>query len=103
MALIDSATLAKDTTFREKVRVAAVKASISIVGEAQSADNRRTEKRHALGVAVLSDGGLSKLDSFAWAVASLTGISGSSTDTELENAVASIFGDLAGVSNSEGG
>lgn len=97
MALLDIYVLATDITFRNRVRSAVVKAAVAIVGENPGSKPALADKRHALGMKALSDGGSFVLDQFAWAVAAQA----PADDTAIENAVAAVWNDLSGVTFAE--
>jgi hypothetical protein len=101
MALVDQAALAADATFRSKVRVAAVQAALAVQGETPTQHATVDAKRAALAAAILQDGGAVKLDAFAWSVASNVAISGSSTDSDIQFTINSVFSDLAGATGGE--
>jgi hypothetical protein len=101
MAFSDQYTLANTATHRQKVQIAMCKVATMVVGEAPTASNRRDEKRHALGVAILADGGVSKLDAFAYACGGIGTLSGTSTDNDIEFVVTSVYSDIAGVTGGE--
>ena len=99
MAYTDQATLAKDSTFRDRVRVATVVAAVAIGGESQGGmDSTVYQKRQQLASQVLlAAGGGSWLDVFAWATTQNAAISGSSLDSDIQFTVNSIWNDIAGV------
>jgi hypothetical protein len=98
VAYIDQATLAKDATFRDKIRVAMVTAAIAIGGEALGGSDTVTYgKRQALAGQVLLGSGGNLLDVFAWAIAQNAAITSSSTDSDIQFTCNSIWNDIAGV------
>lgn len=101
MSLATLSTLAQDSGFRAKVRMAMCSAALDVVGEAPDADNIKDEKRHRLGMAVLVDGGAAMLDAFAYAAASVGTLNDQSADGDIQFIVNSIWSDMAGVSGSE--
>ena|SRR3990167_10258012 len=96
MALTDLYTLAIDATFKQKVRMAMMSAALAIIGE-DSTTGKTLEKRQALGVSVLADGGATKLDAFSYAAAGYGTLTGTSTDSDIQFVVNSIWNDLAGI------
>jgi len=100
--LAERYALAADAAFRNKLKVAIVKAALAIVGESNSSNPVRTEKRHKLGVAVLTSPD-HWIGPFSFAVVAPDTLSSSSTDTAIEDVVSAVWSDLAGVTNAEGG
>lgn len=96
MGYSEQATLAEDATFKAKVRIAVVKAASAVCGEASTAYNTLDEKRHALAVDILKDGGAAKLPAIAWAAAA-AGLTASSTDANFDDFASANWNNLAGV------
>lgn len=101
MPFSDQYALANDTAFRQRLRLAACKVALAVAGETPTAKSAKDEKRHALATEVLTDGGQSKLDAFAYGAAGYGTLSVSSTDGDIEFVVSAIWNDLAGVSGRE--
>src|SRR5262245_5557569 len=99
MAYDTDFTNANDEGLQKRVRVSMCNAALSIVGEALSGAGLtvKHEKRHALGVAVLADGGLAQLERFMFAAVAGGAITPSSTDAQIDTRIAGIWDDLAGV------
>jgi hypothetical protein len=99
VAYTDQATLAKDATFRDRVRVAAVTAAILIGGEAVGGvDTTVYGKRQQLASEVLlAAGGGNWLDVFAWSITQNAAITGSSTDSDIQFTCNSVWNDIAGI------
>lgn len=98
MAYTDQATLAKDATFRDKVRVAMMTAAVAIGGEALSgADTVTYGKRQALAAQVLLGSGGNLLDVFAWAITQNAAITGGSTDSDIQFTCNAVWNDIAGI------
>lgn len=99
MAFTDQAALAVDTTFRSKVRVAVMTAAVQIMGESHSGlEDQHFNKRQSLAYQViLSAGANPYLDMFAWAVVTNTAITSSSTDSDIQFTVNSVWDDVSGV------
>lgn len=93
---------ANDEGLQKKVRAAMCATALQVIGEAQGASDILTTKRHALGVAVLADGGLSQLERFMFAACSGAGaITPASNDVAIDTRLSAIWNDLAGVRNVE--
>ena len=75
---------ANDTALQERVRVAMVNTATFIVGEAPTGAGILTDKRHALGVLVLADGGLAQLERFMFATVAGAAITPASTDVNID-------------------
>jgi hypothetical protein len=103
MAFTDDFTLANDGTFQQKLRMAICKTAVSVAGEASTVLATKDEKRHQLAVAVLVDGGIGKLEAFAFASVAGGALTGASTDTDIETRLSAIWNDLAGVSGRDAG
>lgn len=107
MALIDQYQMSQDAVFKQKVRMAMIKAALDIVGESQSSMSiSEWRKRHNLGVAILNDPS-AYIDRFAEAAATNTTIAAetdgdSVTDNDIETQIAGQFGDIAGVGQHTG-
>lgn len=101
MALLDSAQLASDGTFRARVQTAVVAAALDIVGEDATANEAASLRRQSLAVAVLNapDNFVGR---FAWAVAANPAITPDSADGDLEYTVSTVWSDVAGVVSAEG-
>jgi hypothetical protein len=97
MAFSDQYTLANTATHRQKVQIAMCKVATMVVGEAPTASAAKDEKRHKLGVDILQDGGVARLDAFVYACGGVGTLSGASTDNDIEFVVTSVFNDIAGV------
>lgn len=71
----------------------------AIVGEALTGNGltEKHKKRHALGVAVLADGGLSQLERFMFTAVAGGALTTGSTDAAIDSRLSAIWDDLAGV------
>lgn len=98
MGFLEQSVLARNPTFRERVRVAVVTAAQQIGGEAQ-ADMPEAAylKRQRLAADVNASGGEAMAQVFAWAVAANPAITMESVDSDLQFVVNSVWGDVAGV------
>ena len=92
-----AATLATDTTFRDRVRMAIMTAGIQVMGETKNTSDTVFGKRQGLAYAILSSGGLSHLEPFCWAVAANVAIEANSNDSDIQFTVNSLWADMAGV------
>lgn len=96
MALIDQAQLARHEGFRTRVLISALNLAMEINGEVTSGDPRIDDLRKTLAINVLQ-----RLDEwenqFAWATASVQGITFTSSDAQVYNAVKALWNDMAGV------
>ncbi|MFI6296710.1 hypothetical protein ACIBEJ_34330 [Nonomuraea sp. NPDC050790] len=102
MGFAEQVALAKDTAFRDRVRMAAITAAVNVAGEAQSTlSSAAYHKRQVLATRVLTNAGSGAqgdvLDMFAWAVAQNAAITGASTDSDIQFTVNAIWSDCAGV------
>jgi hypothetical protein len=99
VAYTDQATLAKDATFRDKVRVAVMTAAIAIAGEVIGGhDTTQYGKRQQLAALVLlTGGGGNWLEVFSWAITQNAAITSSSTDSDIQFTCNSVWDDIAGV------
>lgn len=107
MAFTDQILLAQDVGFRQRVRMAAVTAAIQIAGEAKgSMSDAHYAKRQSLAQRVLLTAGggdrSEVLEMFAWACAQNVALSTSSSDSDLQFTVDSVWDDCAGVSALDG-
>ncbi len=94
--------LATNSQFLVKVRVAIVKVATDIAGEIPTAKTAKDDKRHALTLLVLAQGGPGAfVGIFAEACAARGTLTIASTDADVEFTVASIWDDLSGVSGAE--
>lgn len=101
MAFIDDYNLANNETFRSRVLIAMEKVATQIVGEAITpGDEVKHEKRHVLGVKVLTSPNAWVMP-FSYAVVSGGVLILASTDGDIEFTVVSVYDDLAGVSISD--
>jgi hypothetical protein len=98
VAYADQAALAKDTAFRDKVRVAMMTAAIAIGGEAAGGmDTTVYGKRQQLALQVLLGSGGNLLDAFSWAITQNAAVTGSSTDSDIQFTCNAIWSDIAGI------
>lgn len=98
MAFTDQAALAADSTFGSRIRVAMMTAATQVASEAKgSMDDEVYDKRQQLARQVLTSAGLNTLDMFVWAVVTNVAVTGSSTDSDLQFTVNSVWSGLAGV------
>jgi len=96
--------LSGDGNFRNKIKVAVLKVATDIVGEIPAAGPKipKDDKRHALGVLILTPGAITSYTLlFAEACAALGTLTIASTDADVEFTVTSIWDDLAGVTGAE--
>jgi hypothetical protein len=97
--LFDAAALARHTVFRDRVRVAALRAAVNIASEAPSGDANRDGLRSTLATNVLADPD-GYTDRFAWATitnATVADAGLAAPDGDIEFVVASVWDALAGV------
>jgi len=90
-------TNANDEPLQQRVRVAMCATAALIVGEAWTGNGDKNAKRHALGVAVLVDGGLAQLERFMFAACAGAALTPASTDANIDSRLSAIWDDLAGV------
>lgn len=101
MAFTDQATLAKDTTFQDRVRVAIVTSATQALGEAKgSMSDQVYGKRQYLAYEILSNSG-GFTERFSWAVAANPAITSGSNDGDIQFTVDSVFSDMAGVTGTD--
>ncbi|MER7063967.1 hypothetical protein, partial [Streptomyces albidoflavus] len=96
MAFADQVALAKDETFRARVRMAAVSAAIQVAGEAQDTLQAPAYiKRQQLATRVLTTAGHGErgevLEMLVWAVAQNVAISAASSDGDIQFTVNSVW------------
>lgn len=91
----DDATV-NDATFRAKVKMAMVNAARQIANEARTVRNTVDQKRNALAVGVLTNPP-TYLDRFAHAAVEAGPLTTSSTDANIDTAIAAVWNALAGV------
>jgi hypothetical protein len=99
LAYTDQATLASDSTFRSRVRVALATAAVQVMGEdAASYSDTEYGKRQGLAYQVLqaAAGGM-WLEAFVWAVVANAAVTGASQDSDIQFTVNASWDDLAGV------
>jgi hypothetical protein len=97
MSFTDQATLAADTSFQLKVRVAVVTAAKDVMGEAKgSMSDTVFGKRQQFAYQVISSS-LGYLDRFVWAVVANPAITGASSDGDIQFTVNTVWDDLSGV------
>lgn len=96
MALADQADLAMSVGFRKRVLMAALNAARDVSSEPPSEDGATDIKRAQLAYGILSNPG-SYEDRWAWAVAASAMITYTSSDSDLQWTVNSLFDALAGV------
>lgn len=96
MAYVDDFSLTTDSTFQGRVRMAMIKAAIAIGNAAPSVNAVVDGKRNALVLAVLTfpDRYVSV---FTQAAIEAGPLSSSSTDASIDTAIASVWGEIAGV------
>jgi hypothetical protein len=96
---------ANDEGLQKKVRVAMCATALAVLGESPSGtpNGPLHTKRHALGAAVLTDGGLAQLERFMFSACAGTGaITTASNDAAIDTRLSSIWSDLAGVMITDG-
>lgn len=104
MAFTDAATLAQDTTFVGRVRVALVKSAHAVLGEAWGkSDKREPIKRADFARRVLSDEQGILAERCAWSVVTNAAVKADSDDGDIEFTVNSMWSDWAGVLTPETG
>jgi hypothetical protein len=99
MAYTDQATLAADTVFRDRVRVALATAAVQVMGE-DSATYSDSEygKRQSLAFEVLRAAASGMwLEAFVWATVQNAAVTGASLDSDIQFQVNAAWGDIAGV------
>lgn len=94
--------LLSDADFQIKVKQAMTKVALAVVGEGTSDKAAVDTKRHDLGVSILNNVAAHE-DAFRRAVVALGTITGETRDNDIEWAVSSVFGDIAGCSGSDAG
>lgn len=97
MAYNTDYTNANDESLQQRVRVAMVNTAIAIVGESVGSNGAAHAKRHALGLAVLADGGLEQLERFMFACVAGAALTPASSDANIDSRLSAIWNDLAGV------
>ena len=99
MAFTDQATLADDSTFRSKVRVALATAAVQVMGESKSAyTDEHFGKRQALAFEVLRTAASGAwLEAFVWATVQNAEVTGQSPDDTIQYQVNTVWDDLSGV------
>jgi hypothetical protein len=99
VAYTDQATLADDTTFRARVRVALATAAVQVMGEAPDGKSDATlGKRQALAYEVLRSAAAGTLlEAFVWGTVQNAGITDASGDQDIQFQVNAVWDDLAGV------
>lgn len=100
MAYIDQYLLGEDSTFQHRVQQAMFTAAVAIQGEViGSMGAAQLAKRQALSHAVLSQAGSpgGMTSRFARLVAANPAVTGSSTDSDIQFTVNSLWDDVAGV------
>jgi hypothetical protein len=96
MALIDQAQLAQHEGFRSRVLISALNIAMEVMTEASSGDARTDDLRRTLAVNTLQSPDTYD-NQFAWATASTRGITYTSTDGDVYNAVKNLWNAMAGV------
>lgn len=104
MTLAQQSLVLADAETRTRIELAVTAAALAIVGESATANPVIDSKRHELGVRVFS--GNVPLDVFYKAVVSQVGdvdppYGTNITDTDINNAVAAVWNDVAGVKASD--
>lgn len=101
MSFTDQATLAADTSFQLKVRVAVVTAAKDVMGEDKgSMSDTVFGKRQQFAFQVINSS-LGYLDRFVWAVVANPVITNASSDSDIQFTVNSLWDDLAGVTSTD--
>jgi len=105
MAYSDDYATATDAPFRNRVLMSISKTAASVAGETPTAKNRVEQKRHSLTVDVFSalyagDSAL-LIDRFIYTAVPVSSLTTSSTDTNIDNSISSIWNDVAGVSGAD--
>lgn len=97
MSYTDQGTLAADTSFQLRVRVAVVTAAKDVMGEAKgSMTDTVFNKRQQFAYQVINSS-LGYLDRFVWAVVANPVITNASVDSDIQFTVNSVWNDLCGV------
>lgn len=96
MSLHDQAQLATFPPFRHRVLIAAVQAARDVQAEEPSGDQRKDDLRSSLATNVLNDPE-GYADRFSWAVAANVAVTFTSTDSDLQFTVNSVWDAVAGV------
>ena len=98
MAFVDQYALAKDATFSQRVQVAMMTAAVQIAAEAKSGVSTTVyDKRQQLATMTLQSGGNATLQWFIWAVVTNAAVTGSSTDSDIQFTINSMWNAIAGV------
>lgn len=101
MAFTDQATLAKDTGFQDRVRVAIVTAATNVLGEAKGEKSDQVYgKRQYLAYQILTNSG-GHTERFSWAVAANPAVTAASNDGDIQFTVDSLIDDMAGVTGTD--
>lgn len=95
--LTESADLVAWPPYKRKVAAAMIGAAVAIGGEPVSSPPTETQRRrHALSANILREPD-KWADNFAWAVATQSAITFTSTDTDVSNMVSAVWNAIAGV------
>ena len=89
--------LLADSVFQVKVIQGMTTTALNVVGEAQGENQEANDKRHNLGVEILTNVHTHE-DSFRRAIAALGTIDASNADGDFAWGVSTVFNDIAGVS-----
>lgn len=97
MTYAEQATLAVDTAFQARVRVAVVTAAKDVMGEAKgSMTDTVFNKRQTFAFSVINNSA-GYLDRFVWGVVANAAITDASSDGDIQFTVNSLWDDLSGV------
>jgi hypothetical protein len=96
MAYIDDYTLSQDATFQERIRMSMIKAAITVMGAAPSADATVDRLRTVLATNVLNNPNI-YIQIFTFAAIEVTSLVATSTDGQMDIAVAAVWNSIAGV------
>lgn len=105
MSYLSDYTTSQDTSFRQKVFMAAKQAALAIAGETASGHPQLDSKRVDLSNKVTNDmlstssGGM--IDRFCFSAVTGGVLTTSSTDTDIYNRITAIWNDLAGVTTAD--
>lgn len=97
MSFATQYTVANDATFKQAFQIALCLAAEQIAGEAASSHNKLDEKRHSLALAVLVDGGATKLQSFMNTCVPVSNLTTASIDSAVSTSIASVWNAMSGV------
>lgn len=102
MSFDTQVTLAKDSSFRMKVKLAAFKAAVAVAAEKLTASKDTLfSKRNGLAFKILRSWDQTLEDGWAFAVATNATVTAASSDNDIEFTVNSMYNAMAGVTGQE--